>query len=202
LASGISTRQEADRRGRLQGREDRHARRRGYAQPACLCIALRRPLEKLELNVEIAASDWGNLVIRRASKKPVAEGGWSIFGTGWVGADMLDPSLNQALRTNGEAAWFGWPSDDRLEELRAQWLKASDSEARQEIATAIQLRAFETVPYIPTGAWKTKTAYRKNLKVSSSRSGNLPVERREGLGAVTRSARSRPGFAMLQPVNS
>ena len=30
--------------------------------------------------------------------------------------------------------------------------------------TAIQLRVFETVPYIPTGAWKTKTAYRKNLK--------------------------------------
>jgi peptide/nickel transport system substrate-binding protein len=77
---------------------------------------------------------------------------------------MLDPTLNQALRTNGEAAWFGWPSDDRLEELRAQWLKASDSEARQEIATAIQLRAFETVPYIPTGTWKTKTAYRNNLK--------------------------------------
>ena len=121
-------------------------------------------LKKLGLNVEIAASDWGNLVIRRASKKPVAEGGWNIFGTGWAGADMLDPTLNQALRTNGEAAWFGWPSDDKLEELRAQWLKASDSEARQEIATAIQLRAFETVPYIPTGAWKTKTAYRKNLE--------------------------------------
>jgi len=46
---------------------------------------------------------------------------------------MLDPTLNQALRTNGEAVWFGWPSDDRLEELRARWLKASDSEARQEI---------------------------------------------------------------------
>ena len=121
-------------------------------------------LKKLGLNVEIAASDWGNLVIRRASKKPVAEGGWNIFGTGWAGADMLDPTLNQALRTNGEAAWFGWPSDDRIEELRAQWLKASDSEARQEIAAAIQLRAFETVPYIPTGAWKAKTAYRKILK--------------------------------------
>jgi hypothetical protein len=33
---------------------------------------------------------------------------------------MLDPTLNQARRTNGEAVWFGWPSDDRLEELRAQ----------------------------------------------------------------------------------
>jgi peptide/nickel transport system substrate-binding protein len=121
-------------------------------------------LRKLGLNVEVAASDWGNLTIRRASKKPVDEGGWSLFGTSWFGADMLHPGLNQSLRTNGEAAWFGWPKDDKLEALRSQWMRATDSEARQEIAAAIQERAFEVVPYIPTGQWKTMTAYRKNLK--------------------------------------
>ena len=77
---------------------------------------------------------------------------------------MLDPALNQTLRTNGESAWFGWPTDDKIEIMRAQWIKAGDSEARQEIAAAIQQRAFETVPYIPTGAWKLMTAYRRNLK--------------------------------------
>jgi peptide/nickel transport system substrate-binding protein len=134
------------------------------ANPHAHALVAADLLKKLGLNVEIAASDWGNLVIRRASKKPIAEGGWNVFGTGWVGADMLDPALNQALRSNGEAAWFGWPSDDKIETLRTQWIKASDFEARQEIAMAIQQRAFESVPYIPTGAWKTKTAYRKNLK--------------------------------------
>ena len=134
------------------------------ANPHAHALVAADLLKKLGLNVEIAASDWGNLVIRRASKKPIAEGGWNVFGTGWVGADMLDPALNQALRSNGEAAWFGWPSDDQIETLRTQWIKASDSEARQEIAMAIQQRAFESVPYIPTGAWKTKTAFRKNLK--------------------------------------
>jgi peptide/nickel transport system substrate-binding protein len=64
----------------------------------------------------------------------------------------------------GEAAWFGWRSDDKIETLRTQWIKASDSEAHQEIAMAIQQRAFESVPCVPTGAWKTKTAYRNNLK--------------------------------------
>lgn len=118
---------------------------------------------KLGLNVEIAASDWGNLVIRRTSKKPIDQGGWNVFGTSWVGADMLNPGLNQSLRTNGDAAWFGWPTDDRLEALRNQWMKATDSETRQEIAAAIQERAFEVVPYIPTGQLKTGTAYRKNL---------------------------------------
>ena len=29
---------------------------------------------------------------------------------------------------------------------------------------AIQLRAFEVVPYIPTGQWVPKTAYRKTVK--------------------------------------
>jgi peptide/nickel transport system substrate-binding protein len=121
-------------------------------------------LKKLGLNVELAASDFGNVMIRRASKKPIDEGGWNLFGTGWGGADLLDPSLHVMLRANGYAAWFGWPSDGILEQLRSEWLKASDSEARQAIAVRIQERAFETVPYVPTGQWSPVTAYRKNVK--------------------------------------
>src|SRR5215475_7548611 len=121
-------------------------------------------LKKLGLNVELATSDWGTLVIRRASKKPIAEGCWSIFGTGWTGVETLDPSADLPLAANGAAAWFGWPEDEKLEALRAEWLKTPDSEARQEIAVKIQARAFETLPYIPTGQWSPVTAYRKNLK--------------------------------------
>jgi peptide/nickel transport system substrate-binding protein len=121
-------------------------------------------LKKLGLNVELASSDWGTLVIRRASKKPVEEGGWSIFGTGWTGVETLDPSADLPLAANGGAAWFGWPSDEKLEALRTEWLKTNDSEARQEIAAKIQARAFETLPYIPTGQWSPVTAYRKNIK--------------------------------------
>ena len=72
-------------------------------------------------------------------KKPVEEGGWNIFGTGWTGVETL-------------------------EGLRTEWLKTPDNEARQEIAVKIQARAFETLPYIPTGQWSPVTAYRKNLK--------------------------------------
>jgi peptide/nickel transport system substrate-binding protein len=121
-------------------------------------------LKKLGLNVEYVAADWGTVVTRRASKKPPAEGGWNIFATGWVGADQLDPSTNVMLRANGDQAWFGWPKDDQLEELRTKWLKAQDQEERQEIAAKIQQRAFEVVPYIPTGQYEFKTAMRKNLK--------------------------------------
>ena len=121
-------------------------------------------LKKLGLNIEYVASDWGTVVTRRASKKPPAEGGWNMFETGWVGTDTLDPSTNVMLRANGDKAWFGWPSDDKLEELRTQWLNANDIEVRQEIAGKIQQRAFEFVPYVPTGQDFVKTALRKNIK--------------------------------------
>jgi peptide/nickel transport system substrate-binding protein len=120
--------------------------------------------KKLGLNVELATSDWGTVTTRRALKKPVAEGGWNVFGTDFTGAEMLNPFLNPPLPSNGDKAWFGWPKDDKIEALRNEWLQASDSEARQEIAGKIQERAFESVPYIPTGQYLPKTAYRKNLK--------------------------------------
>jgi peptide/nickel transport system substrate-binding protein len=96
--------------------------------------------------------------------KPPAEGGWNVFETGWTGADLLDPSTNVMLRANGRKAWFGWPTDEPLENLRNQWLKAEDEEQRQVIAAKIQQRAFEVVPYIPTGQFEAKTAFRKNVK--------------------------------------
>jgi peptide/nickel transport system substrate-binding protein len=121
-------------------------------------------LKKLGFNVEVASSDWGTVVTRRALKKPIAEGGWNAFGTDFLGVEMLNPWLNPPLPANGDNAWFGWPKDDALETLRREWLRTADSEVRQEIAAKIQQRAFETVPYIPTGQYIQKMAYRRNVK--------------------------------------
>ncbi len=121
-------------------------------------------LKKLGLNVDLQSMDWGTVVTRRASKEPNDKGGWNIFPTGWVGADMLDPVLNLPLKANGGNAWFGWPSDDKMEALRIQWLKATSLDERKKLAIAIQERAFEVVPYLPTGQWMPMTTYRKSLK--------------------------------------
>jgi len=48
--------------------------------------------------------------------------------------------------------------------LRALRLKAVTFDQRKKIAAEIQERAFETVPYVPTGQWLTKTVYRKDVK--------------------------------------
>lgn len=121
-------------------------------------------LKKLGLNVELASSDWGSLVVRRASTKPVSEGGWSVVPTSFTGIETLDPSANLPLATNGANAWFGWPSDDKLEALRAEWMNTGDESVRKQIALQIQQRAFEVVPYIPLGQFFTKTAFRKSLE--------------------------------------
>ena len=121
-------------------------------------------LRRLGLNVELQASDWGTLVTRRASKEPVDKGGWSIIHTNFPGEDMIDPAINVPLRANGSGAWFGWPSDDRIEALRDEWLQAADAAEQKRIAAEIQKEAFESVPYIPVGEFFFYTAFRKNLE--------------------------------------
>ena len=97
-------------------------------------------------------------------KETARPGRLECLGTAWVGGDILDPSVNVMLQANGDAAWFGWPKDDTIEALRAQWIKAETFGERRQLAAAIQRRAFETVPYISTGQWKQMTAYRRSLK--------------------------------------
>ena len=64
---------------------------------------------------------------------------------------------------NGRDAAPGWAVSPRIEELRDQWLRATDLAVQQKIAEQIQLQAFQDVPYIPLGQMITPTAYRANL---------------------------------------
>ncbi|PWC28140.1 ABC transporter substrate-binding protein [Teichococcus aestuarii] len=120
-------------------------------------------LKKCGLNVEFVSTDWGSVVQRRASKEPPEKGGWSMFFTFWSGVDMFNPGVQQALRGNGQSAWFGWPTAPRLEELRNAWFEAPDLEAQKAIARDIQLQAFQDVPYLPCGQYFQAWAYRRNL---------------------------------------
>jgi peptide/nickel transport system substrate-binding protein len=119
-------------------------------------------LRKLGLNVELQAGDWGTLITRRTSKEPVEKGGWSIFHTWLVGPDMISPA-SSPIRASGEKAWFGWPSDQKLEELREAWFNTTEPGAAKKAAEAVQVQAFKFLPYIPTAQFIIPTAYRSNL---------------------------------------
>jgi peptide/nickel transport system substrate-binding protein len=119
-------------------------------------------LHKLGLNVELQASDWGTVLTRRTSKEPVEKGGWSIFHGVPSALDLLSPA-NNGIAGTGEKAWFGWPTNDKLEKLREAWFNASDAAAAKKAADEVQLEAFKFVAYIPTAQYVIPTAYRSNL---------------------------------------
>jgi peptide/nickel transport system substrate-binding protein len=118
---------------------------------------------KIGINAELAASDWGTVITRRASKEPVDKGGWSILHTWFVGPDIVNPALNSPLRGAGEKSWFGWPTDAKLEQQRDAWFAAPSAADQKKIAEEMQLQAWQTVPYIPTAQFIIPTAYRTNI---------------------------------------
>jgi len=119
-------------------------------------------LRKLGLNVELQAGDWGTLITRRTSKEPVDKGGWSIFHGAPAAPDIMSPAAGFMV-SSGENAWFGWPSNKKLEDLREAWFNTTDAAASKKAADDVQLEAFKFVPYIPTAQFFIPTAYRSNL---------------------------------------
>ena len=120
-------------------------------------------LEKLGLNLEVATMDWASSISRRFKTGTPAEGGWSIFQTSWAGTDHANPAGHVFLRGNGKDAAPGWPNSPTIESLRAQWLQAPNLAEQKRLAVALQLQAFQDVPYIPLGQTITPTAHRSDL---------------------------------------
>lgn len=121
-------------------------------------------LRDIGMDVEVQAMDWSTLTSRRAEKKPPSEGGWNVFHTYSTGADVSSPIANIGISGGGvEKAWFGWPTDARIEELRDSFARATTAEAKAKIVEELQARLFEIVPYVNYGQWFQPMAWRKNL---------------------------------------
>ncbi len=121
-------------------------------------------LKQAGLNVVVQATDWGTLLQRLPKMDGVDAGGWSVFHTYWSGLDMLNPAVNSSLRGNGKAAGRGWPTAPKLEALRAQWLDATAEQEQKALAAAMQVQAFEDVPYIPLGQMLAPTVRAAKLQ--------------------------------------
>jgi peptide/nickel transport system substrate-binding protein len=124
----------------------------------------RELFQKVGLNVDFQAMDWGSVITRRTSQSPTDKGGWSAFITALDGVTVSNPGGNFALRGNGQKAWFGWPTDQRLEALRDSWFDAPDLRSQKAIAEQVQIRALEVVPYLPLGQIFQPTAFRSDIE--------------------------------------
>ncbi|MBO1078296.1 ABC transporter substrate-binding protein [Roseomonas haemaphysalidis] len=120
-------------------------------------------LQRAGMNVDYQVSDFGTMITRRVTRAPVEQGGWSAFMTALAGIDMLNPAVQAQLRGNGANSWIGWPDSPRIEQLRDEWFQAPTPEAQHAAARAIQLQAFQDVPYLPVGQFSQLTAYSRRL---------------------------------------
>ena len=135
-------------------------------QPAISQIAqvTRELFINLGLNVDFQIMDWGSMVTRRTNQNPPDKGGWNAFNTLWGGLTVSNPGSSFPLRGNGRKGAIGWPTDDRLEQLRETWFDAPDQAGRKQIAEQIQLQALQSVPYVPLGQVFQPTAFRTDLR--------------------------------------
>jgi peptide/nickel transport system substrate-binding protein len=119
------------------------------AQPVVAAQAMRNA----GFNVDMQAMDWQTLVTRRASQSKPEDGGWNIFFTNWMVPEVNNPLISPMLNGRGDNAWFGWPEDEKVEELRAEFIAADTPEKQKEVAKKIQEHNMEEVLYIPLGQY-------------------------------------------------
>src|SRR5215212_2155586 len=130
------------------------------AQP----IVAAQLLRDAGFKVDLQATDWQTVVTRRASQKPPKEGGWNMFFTNWVGADVMNPIANASIGGRGtKGGWFGWAEDAKIEELRDKYARSASPDEQKKIAADIQKQAYEQVIYIPLGQYLIPSGWRKSL---------------------------------------
>jgi peptide/nickel transport system substrate-binding protein len=130
------------------------------AQP----IVAAQLLRDAGFKVDVQATDWQTVVTRRASQKPPKEGGWNMFFTNWVGADVVNPVVNLSINGKGKnGGWFGWPDDPRMEAMRHAFSRSTSPEEQKKIAADIQKENYDQVIYIPLGQFLIPSAWRKSL---------------------------------------
>ncbi|MEH2590818.1 ABC transporter substrate-binding protein [Bradyrhizobium sp. AZCC 1721] len=130
------------------------------AQP----IVAAQLLREAGFKVDVQATDWQTVVTRRASQKPPKEGGWNMFFTNWVAADVSNPVVNASVGGRGKnGGWFGWAEDAKIEELRDKFARSASPDEQKKIAAEIQEQAYEQVIYIPLGQYLIASGWRKSL---------------------------------------
>jgi len=121
-------------------------------------------LQKIGMNVDLQALEWGAVVSRRAVQEPPDHGGWNIFYTYLGGFNNISPGPNIAIRGTGTKAWFGWPTDPEMEKLRDAWFEAPDLAAQQKLCRDMQSHFWQNPGYVPLGMYDQPTAFHSYLE--------------------------------------
>ena len=118
-------------------------------------------MREVGMNVDVQTGDWGTVSQRRSNREGVDKGGWSAFCTGL--SSTITPAEHLCLRTNGAKAWFGWPDNALIENLRQEWFTAPDLATQKDLCNKMQGEALRAATYVPLGEYRRLQAYRADL---------------------------------------
>lgn len=127
-------------------------------------LVMADAFKRAGLNMDVPSMDWGTLTQRRNRREPPAQGGWDMFVTVANVLDAETPLTNLYLASPCEGGLSGWPCDEELEALRRSWWEEPDRGKRRAILERVQERAYQVVPYINAGQFRTNAAWRTNVK--------------------------------------
>jgi len=86
-----------------------------------------------------------------------------MFFTNWLVPEISSPLVSPMLNGRGDSAWFGWPEDATIENLKAEFIAASSPADQLTVAKKIQAHNMEQVLYIPVGQYALPQARRSNI---------------------------------------
>ena len=156
-------------------------------------------LKQAGMNVDYVATDWGTRGHAPRQEGPAGAGRLERLLHRLGRHRHARPGGHFALRGNGEQAWFGWPTDPKIEQLRNDWFARAGRRARRRrSAREIQQEALDSVPYIPMGQYLQPTAYRDEPRGRAERVRDL-LERQEGLMAPMITRRAALAGALALP---
>lgn len=137
-------------------------------------------LRRLNMNVELAESDWGTVVQRRSNREAVDRGGWSILHTTGGAVAWSTPASSFLVRGQGTGGWFGWWGNPRAEELAEAWLYAEGEDRRRALAQELGTLALSEVSFVPLGQFVIRTAFRRDITGILPGSSPFPWNVRRG----------------------
>jgi peptide/nickel transport system substrate-binding protein len=133
-----------------------------FAHAPALVTAER--LKMIGAAVDLQSMDWSTMVSRRANKNAVGQGGWNVFHTWATAFDVMTPAVAAVLGGAGEKSWFGWPTNEAMEKLRADFTRQPDPARRKQLAEQVQQLTYDDVPYVPWGQFVIPGVFRKNVQ--------------------------------------
>jgi peptide/nickel transport system substrate-binding protein len=136
-------------------------------------LTMAEAFRRAGLAMDVPSMDWATLTQRRNRREAQDQGGWNLFVTIANVLDAQNPLTNLYLASPCEGGLAGWPCDEELERLRRAWWEEPDPTKRRALLEQVHARAWQVLPYINAGQYRTLSARRANLE--GMRPTTIPV---------------------------